>query len=205
VELPLGATEDCVIGAIDLEAAIRWGEPRFRPGLLSRAHRGVLYVDEVNLLDDHLVDCLLDATESGINRVEREGLSVEHPARFQLIGTMNPEEGELRPQLLDRFGLAVEVKSEPELAQRVELLRRRERFDSAPRHFAEAYADATTQLGEKLVRAQKLVVKSVVSKQIRGFIAELCSRNHVAGHRADITLERAACAHAAWTHPDLQR
>ncbi|MFC1642311.1 magnesium chelatase subunit D family protein [Myxococcota bacterium] len=197
VSLPLGATEDCLVGSVDFEAAVRFGEARFRPGLLARAHRGVLYVDEVNLLDDHLVDSLLDTAESGVNLVEREGMSVWHSARFLLVGTMNPEEGELRAQLLDRFALVVEVKAEREADIRVELLRRREQFDASPTGFIGGYAEATLQLAARIEAARRLVKRCAVPKQILGFIAEICRRNQVAGHRADIVIERAACAYAA--------
>jgi magnesium chelatase subunit D len=199
VTLPLGATEDCLIGSIDFEQAIRVGKARFRPGLLAKANRGVMYVDEVNLLDDHLVDGLLDAAETGINRVEREGISIVHPARFLLIGTMNPEEGELRPQLLDRFPLAVEIRAEQEPSTRVKLLRRRDRFDRDPACFTAEYADASNELSLRIQSAKAELGKCTIPRPVRGFIAELCTRNHVAGHRADLAIERAAVALAAWS------
>lgn len=197
VDLPLGATEDMVLGSIDFESAIRDGIARLQPGLLARSHRGVLYVDEVNLLCDHLVDGILCAAESGLNLIEREGMSAWHPSRFALIGTMNPEEGELRPQLLDRFGLAVEIHGEAEPAGRVRLLRLRERFDLAPDRFERDHASATVRLREKVLRARELHESVHVPKRLLAFIAEICARNHVAGHRADLAIRRAASAHAA--------
>jgi magnesium chelatase subunit D len=198
VDCPLGATEDMVIGAIDLEAAIRQGVVAFQPGLLARAHLGVLYVDEINLLNDHLADSILDASESGENIVEREGQSLRHESRFILIGTMNPEEGELRPQLLDRFGLAVSVEGEREPALRVELLKRREAFDlDADAFFARFHGDEAA-LMERVVAARRRLREVSCPAHLSGFIAEICQRNHVAGHRADIVMDRAARAHAAW-------
>ena len=198
VDFPLGATEDMVIGSIDFEGAIRDGAVRFQPGILARAHEGVLYIDEVNLLDDHLVDSILDAAESGENIVEREGQSLRHPARFILVGTMNPEEGELRPQLLDRFGLAVSIVGEHDAALRVELLKRREAFDANPEAFRSAYKEAESALGQRIADARERLPEVAIARHLLGFIAEICTRNHVAGHRADIVIARAACAFAAW-------
>jgi magnesium chelatase subunit D len=198
VDLPLGATEDMVIGSLDLEAAIHDGRARFQPGLLARAHGGILYIDEVNLLDDHLVDSILDAAESGENRVEREGQSRRHPARFTLIGTMNPEEGELRPQFLDRFGLAVSIEGEADPALRVDLLRRREAFDADPEVFAARFGLEQATLSLRLTEARRRLPEVAVPPRLIAFVAEICQRNHVAGHRADIVLDRAARAHAAW-------
>ncbi|MDR2614355.1 MAG: ATP-binding protein, partial [Candidatus Accumulibacter sp.] len=198
VDFPLGATEDMVIGSIDFEGAIRDGELRFQPGLLSRAHEGVLYIDEVNLLDDHLVDSILDAAESGENVVEREGLSLTHPSRFILIGTMNPEEGELRPQLLDRFGLAVAIRGETDPAARVELLRRREAFDDDPDAFDAAWRDGDAALEARIANARARLPEVIIPLHLVSFIGEICLRNHVAGHRADIVIACAARAHAAW-------
>lgn len=198
VTLPLGATEDMVVGALDFEAAVREGEIRFQPGLLARADRGVLYVDEVNLLDDHLVECVLGAAESGENVVEREGQGLRHAARFILIGTMNPEEGELRPQLLDRFGFAVAVRGETEPAVRVALLRRREAFDAAPDAFRAAHAGAEADLAARIGAARDRLPEVRVPEHLDGFIAEICARNHVAGHRADLAICRGAVALAAW-------
>jgi len=198
VDFPLGATEDMVIGSIDFEAAVRDGAVRFQPGLLARAHMGVLYIDEVNLLDDHLVDSILDAAESGENIVEREGQSLRHASRFILIGTMNPEEGELRPQLLDRFGLAVSIEGETDPQVRVELLKRRESFDTAPDTFLDRYAGEEADLARRLCEARRRLTEVEIPPHLLGFIAEICQRNHVAGHRADIVMERAARAFAAW-------
>lgn len=198
VDLPLGATEDRVVGSIDLEAALRLGKPQLQPGLLARADKGILYVDEVNLLDDHLVDSVLDVAESGVNLIEREGLSAWHESRFVLVGTMNPEEGDLRPQLLDRFGLAVEVQGELDLQARKRLLLEREAFDADPVSFRKEREAETIALRNKILDARKRLAETVVPKHLLGFIAEICSRHHVAGHRADITIQRAATALAAW-------
>lgn len=198
VDLPLGATEDMVVGMIDFEAAVRYGIARLQPGLLARAHGGVLYVDEVNLLDDHLVDSILGAAESGQGIVEREGLSLRHPARFVLVGTINPEEGELRPQLLDRFGLAVAVTGETDPSLRVELLKRREAFDADPVGFCAAYASAEAELGRRIAEARDRLGEVALPTHLAGFIAEICASNHVSGHRADIAITRAAAAMAAW-------
>jgi magnesium chelatase subunit D len=198
IDFPLGATEDMVIGAIDFEAAVRDGEVRFQPGLLARAHQGVLYIDEVNLLDDHLVDSILDAAESGENIVEREGQSLRHPSRFILIGTMNPEEGELRPQLLDRFGLAVSIEGDNDPQVRVDLLKRREAFDGDPDAFLHLYRREEAELARRIREAKKRLGEVLVPSHLLGFISEICQRNHVSGHRADIIMERAARAHAAW-------
>lgn len=199
VDFPLGATEDMVIGSIDFESAVRDGRVRFQPGLLARAHLGVLYIDEVNLLDDHLVDSILDAAESGENIVEREGQSLRHPSRFILIGTMNPEEGELRPQLLDRFGLAVSIEGETDPAVRVDLLKRREAFDIDPDAFIADYARPEADLARRIREAKKRLAEVKIPAHLLGFITEICQRNHVAGHRADIIMERAARAYAAWS------
>jgi len=190
VELPLGATEDRVAGAIDIEAALRSGEQRFRPGLLSQAHGGVLYVDEVNLLPDHLVDLLLDAAASGRNRVEREGLSVVHECRFVLVGSMNPEEGELRPQLLDRFGLSVEVRSSRDPTCRAEAVRRRLDFDADPAAFVRRYASETAQLSERVRKARVAAVPADVVLLAAATCAELGAESL----RADVVACRAAAA-----------
>jgi magnesium chelatase subunit D len=202
IELPLGATEEMVVGAVDFEAAIKHGEHRFLPGLLQRVHGGILYVDEVNLLDDHLVDCILDAAESGVNRVEREGLQICHPSLFALVGSMNPEEGELRPQLLDRFGLSVEVMGDTDLDKRMSLMRRRERFDRDPAGFVNAFQKETDDLKYRIVRARKTVDQVVVPGRLLGFVAEICKESNVSGHRADLAIVRAARAHAAWMGRD---
>lgn len=198
VNFPLGATEDMVVGTIDFEAAIREGRVAFQPGMLARAHQGVLYIDEVNLLDDHLVDSILDAAETGENIVEREGQSLRHASRFILVGTMNPEEGELRPQLLDRFGLAVAVEGECEPRTRVDLLLRREEFDADPDAFVERYRGAVSELAQHITEARRRLGEIICPAHLTRFVSEICQRNHVAGHRADIAMERAARAHAAW-------
>ena len=197
VELPVSATEDRLVGTIDLEHALRTGEKRFEPGLLARANRSILYVDEVNLLDDHLVDTLLDAAATGVNIVEREGVSFRHPARFILVGTMNPEEGELRPQLLDRFGLCVDVQGERDPESRVEIVRRRRDFDRDPKAFAEAWADEESALRTRLRRASVLVQQVAVPDELLYAIANLALTVGVDGHRADQAMARAAAAHAA--------
>jgi magnesium chelatase subunit D len=202
VELPLGATEEMVVGTIDFEAALREGKSFFLPGLLHRAHEGMLYVDEANLLDDHLVDCILDATESGVNYIEREGLSIRHPSRFALVGSMNPEEGELRPQLLDRFGLAVEVEGDADIENRVMLMRRRESFDRDQAAFILAFQEADRQSAERIAYAKQRVSEVTVPSHLLGFIAEICTVNNTAGHRADLAMERAARALAAWRGRD---
>ncbi|MBM9520795.1 magnesium chelatase subunit D family protein [Desulforhopalus vacuolatus] len=197
INLPLNATEDMLAGSIDFQAALRRGEVVLQPGLMARADGGILYVDEVNLLDDHLVDIILDTAASGMNTVEREGISSRQNASFVLIGTMNPEEGELRPQLLDRFGLCVEMAGLEDIDLRVELLQRREAFDSAPQSFAGQYAQQSEQERQRILAARKKVQKLRLTSQQRGFIAELTRNNNVAGHRADLVLEQAAIACAA--------
>ncbi len=198
VELPLNTTADMLAGSLDFQTAIRHGEVVLQPGLLARADGGILYVDEVNLLDDHLVDLLLDTAASGRNVVEREGLSGVHSARFLLVGTMNPEEGELRPQLLDRFGLCVELKGLESCEQRVELLLRREACDADPEGFCRRYAADQTALRQQLNAARRRLQRLRLSGQQRGFIAELAKGSNVAGHRADLILEQAALACAAF-------
>ena len=198
VELPVGATEDRVLGSLHLERALSEGKAEFEPGLLARAHRGILYVDEVNLLHDHLVDLLLDAAAMGRSTVERDGVSVEHAARFVLVGTMNPEEGELRPQLLDRFGLTVEVAAPSDPALRVEVVRRRMAFDADPDAFVARYAEAERALTDRILAAQKLVGHVELSDAALLKIAEVCAAFEVDGMRADIVTARAAVAHAAW-------
>jgi magnesium chelatase subunit D len=198
VELPVGATEDRVAGSIDLHQALSAGAVHFEPGLLARAHRGILYVDEVNLLHDHLVDLLLDAAAMGTVTVERDGISVSHSAKFVLVGTMNPEEGELRPQLLDRFGLTVEVAAPREPAQRAEVVRRRLLFDADPQAFRAQYADAEQRLRTRIQQAQSMLPRVELTPAALLRIAEVCSAVGVDGMRADIVMARAATAHAAW-------
>lgn len=199
VELPVGATEDRVLGSLHLEKALSEGVTEYEPGLLARAHRGILYVDEVNLLHDHLVDLLLDAAAMGRSTVERDGVSVEHAARFVLVGTMNPEEGELRPQLLDRFGLTVEVAAPRDPAMRVEVVRRRLAYETDPDAFASRFAEDEAALTDRIQAAQKLVSQVELSDWALLKIAEVCAAFEVDGMRADIVTARAAAAHAAWT------
>jgi magnesium chelatase subunit I len=197
VDLPLGATEDRVVGALDLEHALTHGEKRFEPGLLARAHRGFLYIDEVNLLEDHLVDLLLDVAASGENVVEREGLSVRHPARFVLIGSGNPEEGELRPQLLDRFGLSVEVTTPMALGDRVEVVRRRDAFDRDPKTFSTAWMGADTEVRERLLAARAALAKVETPDDVLESASRLCMVIGADGLRGELTIMRAARALAA--------
>lgn len=198
VELPVGATEDRVIGSLDLGKALGSGEAAFQPGLLADAHRGILYVDEVNLLHDHLVDLLLDAAAMGRNTVERDGVSVSHAARLVLVGTMNPEEGELRPQLLDRFGLTVEVAASRDPLLRAEVVRRRLAFDADPVAFAAGYAAAQRDLADRVSAARIAVEEVDLSDRSLAAIARVCAGFEVDGMRADIVTARAAMAHAAW-------
>ncbi|HPB72133.1 MAG TPA: VWA domain-containing protein [Phycicoccus sp.] len=206
VELPVGATEDRVTGSLDLGKALGAGETAFEPGLLAAAHRGLLYVDEVNLLHDHLVDLLLDAAAMGRNTVERDGVSVTHAARLVLVGTMNPEEGELRPQLLDRFGLTVEVVASRDPAQRVEVVRRRLAFDADPQGFSDAYAAEQAAVRARLSAAQARLASVDLSDWALAKIATVCAGFDVDGMRADIVTARAARAHAAWAgRPSVTR
>ncbi|MBJ7462177.1 MAG: magnesium chelatase subunit D family protein [Mycolicibacterium sp.] len=198
VELPIGATEDRVVGSLDLQKVLRDGEHAFSPGLLARAHGGVLYVDEVNLLHDHLVDVLLDAAAMGRVHIERDGVSHSHDARFVLIGTMNPEEGELRPQLLDRFGLTVDVAASRDVDVRVEVIRSRLAFEADPAGFAAGYADADAELASRIADARLAVAGVVLPDNELRRIAALCAAFDVDGMRADLVLARTAVAHAAW-------
>ncbi|MEU6509918.1 putative cobaltochelatase [Streptomyces sp. NPDC046942] len=198
VELPVGASEDRLVGALDIERALAEGVKSFEPGLLAHAHRGILYVDEVNLLHDHLVDLLLDAAAMGASYVEREGVSVRHAARFLLVGTMNPEEGELRPQLLDRFGLTVEVAASREPDQRVEVVRRRLAYDDDPRGFAARWADEEAAVRQRIVAARELLPQVRLGDGALRQIAATCAAFEVDGMRADIVMARTATALAAW-------
>ncbi len=198
VEMPLGATEDRVVGSLDLQRVLRDGEHAFAPGLLARAHGGVLYVDEVNLLHDHLVDILLDAAAMGRVHVERDGISHTHEARFVLIGTMNPEEGELRPQLLDRFGLTVDVQASRDVDVRVEVIRQRMAYEADPDAFAQRYADADAELARRIAAARAVVDDVVLPDNELRRIAALCAAFDVDGMRADLVVARTATAHAAW-------
>ena len=197
IDLPLGATEDRVLGAIDLERALSSGEIVFEAGLLAAAHRGFLYVDEVNLLDDHLVDILLDAAASGVNRIEREGLSLSHPANFVLIGSGNPEEGELRPQLLDRFGLFVEVSTPQAIADRVEIIKRRRAFDENPEEFAKTWRRKDAALRKRIVAAREARPEIETSDEILEKCAALCLSLGSDGLRGELALIRTATGFAA--------
>ena len=198
VDMPLGATEDRVVGALNLERALTRGEKVFEPGLLARAHRGFLYIDEVNLLEDHLVDLLIDVAASGENVVEREGLSVRHPARFVLVGSGNPEEGELRPQLLDRFGLSVEVKTPMDLLTRVQVVRRRDEFERDPQTFESTWKKENDRLRRKIVAARTLLPEVRVSDAVLERAAQLCLALGTDGLRGELTLMRAARAVASF-------
>src|ERR1700733_14645971 len=198
VELPVGATEDRLTGSLDLGRALTEGVTSFQPGLLAAAHRGVLYVDEVNLLHDHLVDLLLDAAALGTSYVERDGVSVRHEARFLLVGTMNPEEGELRPQLLDRFGLTVEAAAPRDPASRAEVVRRRIAFDANPAAFAARFGSAEAELAAAIAAAQARLPLVVLDDAALERIAGVCASFDVDGLRADIVIARTAAAHAAW-------
>jgi len=197
VDMPLGATEDRVVGALDIEHALIRGEKRFEPGLLARANRGFLYIDEINLLDDNLVDLLLDVAASGENVVEREGLSLRHPARFVLIGSGNPEEGELRPQLLDRFGLSVDVRTPTDLGDRVEVVKRRIAFDQDPAKFVSLWAKEQARLRRQIDSAAKRLTKVVTPDAILEAAARLCIAVGSDGLRGELTLMRVARATAA--------
>jgi magnesium chelatase subunit I len=211
VDLPLGATEDRVIGALDLERALTQGEKAFEPGLLAKAHRGFLYIDEVNLLEDHLVDALLDVAASGENVVEREGLSVRHPARFVLVGSGNPEEGELRPQLLDRFGLSVEVKTPEDLATRVKIVQQRDAFERDREGFIAQWKRKDSQVRRQIGKARETLDQVEVPTEVIELAAELCMRLGTDGLRGELTLIRAARAlaslhaRAAATAQDLRQ
>jgi len=197
VDLPLGATEDRVVGALDLEKALSQGIKKFAPGLLAQANRGFLYIDEVNLLEDHIVDLLIDVAAPGENLVERDGLRQRHPARFVLVGSGNPEEGELRPQLLDRFGLSVEVRTPQDLDMRVQVVRRRDAFERNPQAFRAEWEAANSKLRQRIVRAKKLIQDLEVSDDLLLLCATLCHKLGTDGLRAELTLLRATRAYAA--------
>lgn len=198
IDLPLGATEDRVCGTIDIEKALTEGVKAFEPGLLAKANRGILYVDEVNLLDDHLVDILLDSAASGWNTVEREGISIKHPARFVLVGSGNPEEGELRPQLLDRFGMHAEIRTVRDPETRVRVVEERSNFDQNPEICLAENAEAINALKEKIVKAQELLTKVTIDFELRVKISQVCGSLDVDGLRGDIVTNRAAKAYAAY-------
>lgn len=197
VDLPLGSTEDRVVGTLDLERALAHGERRFEPGLLARAHRGFLYIDEINLLEDHVVDLLLDVAASGENRVERDGMSIRHPARFVLIGSGNPEEGELRPQLLDRFGLSVEVRTPESVAERVEIMRRCDAQERDAAAFGEAWKAADAKVLRRIAKAKTALPAVETPDSVLGDIAALCKAVGADGLRGELTVMRASRALAA--------
>lgn len=197
VELPVGATEDRVVGTLDLERALREGEKHFEPGLLAAAHRGILYVDEVNLLDDHVVDVLLDSAAMGVNTVEREGVSYTHPARFTLVGTMNPEEGELRPQLLDRFGLCVNIRGAEDLEERIEVMERRVAFDENPESFSARWKEDSERLAINIEQAINIYPQVTIERKLLLEIAKYCLEVGVDGHRGDIIMMKTAKTLAA--------
>ncbi|MFN8455925.1 MAG: ATP-binding protein [Anaerolineae bacterium] len=193
IELPVGASDDRVVGTLDIEHALQAGQRRFEPGLLAQAHGGILYVDEVNLLADHIVDVLLDAAASGVNTVEREGISVSHPARFILVGTMNPEEGDLRPQLLDRFGLAVEVTGQPDPPVRAEIVRRRIAYESSPAEFYARFAESENGLRRRIAGARALLPQVSLSEGLLELITHICGHGSgVDGLQADVAMYKTA-------------
>jgi magnesium chelatase subunit I len=198
IDLPLGATEDRVCGTIDIEKALTDGIKAFEPGLLAKANRGILYVDEVNLLDDHLVDILLDSAASGLNTVEREGISIRHPARFVLVGSGNPEEGELRPQLLDRFGMHALIKTVKDPKLRVKVVEERTLFDSNPQAWINKYSNEQDKLKNRIIEARELISSVTISDDFKLKISEVCSELDVDGLRGDIVTNRAAKAYAAF-------
>jgi len=198
VDLPVSATEDRVVGTLDIERAIKQGERHFEPGVLAAANRGLLYVDEVNLLDDHVVDLLLDSAAMGVNVVEREGISFSHPARFILVGTMNPEEGDLRPQLLDRFALCVDIQGIADADARVDILRRRVIYEQDPDRFCSEWCDVEAALSQRIAKAQASLPEVSYDMRHLYAIAELTAEMEVDGHRADIVILKAAIAHAAF-------
>ncbi len=198
VDLPINATEDRVVGTLDLEHALKEGEKRFEPGVLAEAARGILYVDEVNLLDDHIVDVLLDSAAMGVNTVEREGVSYSHPAEFILVGTMNPEEGELRPQLLDRFGLCVNIQTIRDQDQRVEIIRRWSEYEDNPEQFSQKWKEEDGKLGARIEAAKKILPQVEISKEMLFRIAGISILLAVDGHRSDLVLMKAAKTRAAF-------
>jgi magnesium chelatase subunit I len=198
INLPVNATEDRVVGTLDLEHAIKKGEKRFEPGVLAAANRGILYVDEVNLLDDHIVDVLLDSAAMGVNSIEREGVSYTHPSEFILVGTMNPEEGELRPQLLDRFGLCVNIGGISNPEERIEIVKRWMAFEEDPKTFIKEWESVETELRERIVGARKILSHVQISEELLNKIAHLSIEIGVDGHRADIIMMKTAKTVAAF-------
>jgi len=205
VELPVSATEDRVVGTLDIEHAIKHGEKKFEAGILAQANRNILYVDEINLLDDHVVDVLLDAAAMGINTVEREGVSYSHPARFVLVGTMNPEEGDIRPQLLDRFGLSVVVTGEHDPSQRVEVIKRRLAYEDNADDFIAGYQEEQQALADKIMQAREALPNVTISDELLETVAKLAVELGVDGHRADITVIKTALTLAAFNeHQEVE-
>lgn len=205
VELPVSATEDRVVGTLDIEHAIKHGEKKFEAGILAQANRNILYVDEINLLDDHVVDVLLDAAAMGINTVEREGVSYSHPARFVLVGTMNPEEGDIRPQLLDRFGLSVVVTGEHDPAQRVEVIKRRLAYEDDADKFIAGFTEEQQALADKITQAREVLANVTISDELLETVAKLAVELGVDGHRADITVIKTALTLAAFNgHQEVE-
>lgn len=198
VDLPLGATEDRVVGSINIETALTEGKQSFSQGLIAKSNRGVLYIDEVNLLEDHLVDLLLDVAASGVNLVEREGISIKHPARFVLIGSGNPEEGDLRPQLLDRFGLSARIETLTDIKERIEVIKQRSSYDNYPEVFMQEMESAQRKIRNDISYAQKHLLEVVLPDEGLEKIAEICARLQVDGHRGELTMCRASVAMAAY-------
>ena len=197
VELPLSSTEDRVAGTLDIEHAINTGKKKFEPGVLAKANGNILYVDEINLLDDHIVDLLLDAAAMGVNFIEREGISYSHPSKFILVGTMNPEEGDLRPQLLDRFGLMVDVEAERDEERRMQIIERRMEFERDPEDFSSRYEEQQAELRDRIQEARELVGEIVPGKDVVRAAVRIPLHLDVDGHRADLTLIKSAVAYAA--------
>lgn len=200
VNLPISATEDRVLGTLDIEKAIKLGTRAFETGVLAEANRGLLYIDEVNLLDDHVVDLLLDVAAMGVNIIEREGISFSHPARFMLVGTMNPEEGNLRPQLIDRFGLSVTVKSITDIKRRILILQRVLEFETNPHQFHQIWGNCEKNLSNRIMRAQQLLPRVKITHDNLEKIAEVTSQFKIEGHRADLVIQKTAVAHAVFNN-----
>ncbi len=198
VELPVSATEDKVVGTLDISAAIKSGDKKFEPGVLAEANRNILYVDEINLLNDHIVDVLLDAAAMGVNTIEREGISYSHPSNFILIGTMNPEEGDLRPQLLDRFGLCVNIEGINDTDTRLEIITRKMEFDRDPKAFMDVWSHSDKEIADKIVKAKELLPSVAISKEMLKVIVNICVTLGVDGHRGDIAMMKASKAIAAF-------
>ncbi len=198
VNLPIGATEDRVIGTIDIEKVLKDGIKSFEPGILAEVNRGILYIDEVNLLSDHIIDTILDAAAMGKNYIERESISISHPSNFVLIGTMNPEEGDLRPQLLDRFGLCVEIEGIKSVSKRIEIIKRREEFEKNPKKFIKKWQKYDKVLSKKIIKAKKNLKKVKINEEILTMIAQISIDMNVDGHRADIVMEKTAKALCAY-------